>query len=273
MRMHLKYVIVIVCFFVARASSQLFAMKNLEKYSRIFNFGGLWMNKTGNELWDGLIRDCDRSITFSCIQKNAYAYLDHVFKERDNITVFDGLTMTKNKLDYGTCRRNLKENYQDSMDENLVDGSIKNDCNEEESEDERDRQFDEKQSPLEEVTDALRKKTVKFLATRDYEIQLPDFFFEGATIKLSPREVDENGALVRVDFGQSGVENQGRLFFKKISTILCNAIIIINYADVCANFLYIFIYKFNNKCINFSTIKIFHNLINVVRIFREIHTE
>lgn len=224
--MHLKYVIVIVCFFfVTRANSQLFVMKNLEKYSRIFNFGGLWVNKTGNELWDGLIRDCDRSITFSCIQKNAYAYLDHVFEERDNITVFDGFTMTKNKLDYNTCRRNLKENYQDSMDENLVDGSIKDDCNEEESEEERDRQFDEKQSPLEEVTDALRKRTVKFLATRDYEVQLPDFFFEGATIKLSPREVDENGALVRVDFGQSGVENQGRLFFKKIRKFIQNKLL------------------------------------------------
>lgn len=224
--MHLKYVIVIVCFFfVARANSQLFVMKNLEKYSRIFNLGGLWVNKTGNELWDGLIRDCDRSITFSCIQKNAYAYLDHVFEERDNITVFDGFTMTKNKLDYSTCRRNLKENYQDSMDENLVDGSIKDDCNEEESEEERDRQFDEKQSPLEEVTDALRKRTVKFLATRDYEVQLPDFFFEGATIKLSPREVDENGALVRVDFGQSGVENQGRLFFKKIRKFIQNKLL------------------------------------------------
>lgn len=244
--MHLKYVIVIVCFFfVARANSQL--MKNLEKYSRIFNFGGLWVNKTGNELWDGLIRDCDRSITFSCIQKNAYAYLDHVFEERDNITVFDGFTMTKNKLDYSTCRRNLKENYQDSMDENLVDGSIKDDCNEEESEEERDRQFDEKQSPLEEVTDALRKRTVKFLATRDYEVQLPDFFFEGATIKLSPREVDENGALVRVDFGQSGVENQGRLFFKKISTILYNnPIIIINYLECLCKFIF-FMYNYRNE--------------------------
>ena len=246
--MHLKYVIVIVCFFfVARANSQLFVMKNLEKYSRIFNLGGLWVNKTGNELWDGLIRDCDRSITFSCIQKNAYAYLDHVFEERDNITVFDGFTMTKNKLDYSTCRRNLKENYQDSMDENLVDGSIKDDCNEEESEEERDRQFDEKQSPLEEVTDALRKRTVKFLATRDYEVQLPDFFFEGATIKLSPREVDENGALVRVDFGQSGVENQGRLFFKKISTILYNnAIIIINYVECLCKFIF-FMYNCRNE--------------------------
>ncbi|XP_012345418.1 uncharacterized protein LOC100864054 [Apis florea] len=227
--MHLRYVVVIVCcFFVARANSRLFVLKNLEKYSRIFNFGGLWVNETGNELWNGLIRDCDRSVTFSCIQKNAYAYLDNVFEERDNITVFDGLTMTKNKLDYGTCRGNLKENYQDSMDENLVDGSIKDDCNEEENEDERDRQFDEKQSPLEEVTDALRKKTVKFLATRDYEIQLPDFFFEGATIKLSPREVDENGALVRVDFGQSGeVENQqqGRLFFKKIKKFIQNKLL------------------------------------------------
>jgi len=77
------------------------------------------------------------------------------------------------------------------------------------------RKFDD-ESPLEEITNALRRKTVKFLSTRNYEIQLPQFFFEGATMKISPREIDENGALLRVDFGTEGVQEQGRIF-KKIS--------------------------------------------------------
>ncbi|XP_003401375.1 uncharacterized protein LOC100650257 [Bombus terrestris] len=221
--MHLRSVIVIVYLCVVHANCQFFDIKNLKNYAKIFNFGGLSLNQTENELWKGLIRDCDRSVTFSCIQKNAYTYLDNVFVERDNITVFEGLTMTKNNLDYGTCRR--KSDEDDSMDENLVERSSKDNCDEDESEEEkgeeRGRQFGEEQSPLEEVTNALRKRAMKFLATRDYQIQLPDFFFEGATIRISPREIDENGALVRVDFGQQGLESEGRIF-KKIRKFIQN---------------------------------------------------
>ncbi|XP_017752373.1 PREDICTED: uncharacterized protein LOC108545331 [Eufriesea mexicana] len=223
--MHLRYAIALVCFCLARASSsgQFFSLENLKTYAKIFKFDGLSANETGNELWRGLLTDCDRSVTFSCIQKNAYTYLDNVFVDQGNITVFDGLTMTRNSLDYGSCRR--KGDQDDSMDENLVDGFGKDGCDEEESEggkgEEGGREFEEEQSPLEEVTNALRKKAAKFLATRDYQVQLPDFFFEGATIKISPREVDENGALVRVDFGQREMESQGRIF-KKIRKFIQN---------------------------------------------------
>nr|XP_003705507.1 PREDICTED: uncharacterized protein LOC100880945 [Megachile rotundata] len=213
--MHSRTLLIVACFCVARASSQFFSFKNLKDYTRIFQLDGLLKNETGNELWSGLFRDCDRSVTFSCIQKNAYSYLDNVFVDRDNVTVFEGLTLTKNDLDYGTCRRN-------SLEENLVEGSVKDDCDEEESE--TGREFEEERSPLEEVTDALRKRAVKFIATRDYEIQLPDFFFEGAAIRISPKEVDENGALVRVDFGQRGVQGEGRIF-KKIRKFIQNKLL------------------------------------------------
>lgn len=218
--MHLRFAIAVVCFCLANATGQFLSFENLKAYAKVFKFDGLSANETGNELWRGLLTDCDRSVTFSCIQKNAYSYLDNAFVDRDNITVFDGLTMTRNDLDYGSCHR--KADRDRSMDENLVDGSGKDACDEEESEEgkgeEGGREFEGEQSPLEEVTNALRKKATKFLATRDYQIQLPDFFFEGATIKISPREVDESGALVRVDFGQQEVQSQGRIF-KKISTI------------------------------------------------------
>ncbi|KOC70936.1 hypothetical protein WH47_04922 [Habropoda laboriosa] len=223
--MNTKLVFVLVCLCATQASCYLFSANNLKRYSRIFQFDGLLRNESGNELWRGLFRDCDRSVTFSCIQKNAYTYLDDVFIERDNITVFDGLTMTKNDLDYGTCRR---KDDRDSLDENLVEGSGKRNCDEEESEEEKGkeegRQFEENRSPLEEVTNALRKRAVKFLATRDYQIQLPKFFFEGATVKISPREIDENGALVRVDFGQTGVQSEGRIF-KKIKKFIQNKLL------------------------------------------------
>ncbi|CAL7938077.1 unnamed protein product [Xylocopa violacea] len=223
--MHLGTVFVIVCLCLAQTSCQFFSFKNLKTYAKFFHFDGLSVNDTGNELWNGLFRDCDRSVSFSCIQKNAYTYLDKVFVDRDNITVFDGLTMTKNSLDYGTCRKKDDEN---SVDENLVEGSSKDDCEQQEDREEEGaeggRQFNEEQSPLEEVTNAFRKRAVKFLATRDYELQLPDFYFEGATIKFSPREVDEQGALIRVDFGQRGLESEGRIF-KKIRKFIQNKLL------------------------------------------------
>ena len=215
--MYPRIVLILVCLAAAQAGSSLLSFKNLKSYARILHLDRLLTNRTGNELWDGLLRDCDRSVTFSCIQRNAYSYLDDAFVERDNITVFDGLTLTRNRLDYGTCRR---KDDQDTLDENLVDDSGTSGCDEEESEEVKEEEGrGEEETPLEEVTSALRKKAVKFLATRDYEIQLPELFFEGAAVKISPREVDENGALLRVDFGQRAVESQGRIF-KKLSTIV-----------------------------------------------------
>ncbi|XP_017891511.1 uncharacterized protein LOC108631853 [Ceratina calcarata] len=224
--MHFKYVIVVLCFCAAYANCQFFTFENLRTYAKIFQFNGLSPNETGNELWGGLFRDCDKSVTFSCIQKNAYTYLDSVFVEQGNVTVLDGVTMTKNDLDYGTCRKKV-----DPVDENLVEGSSKEDCDQDEIDEEEvgkegGREFqEEEESPLEEVTNAFRKRAVKFLATRDYEIQLPDFYFEGATIKISPREVDENGALVRLDFGERAVQSEGRIFFKKIRKFIQNKLL------------------------------------------------
>ncbi|XP_054002332.1 uncharacterized protein LOC128889048 [Hylaeus anthracinus] len=219
--MLVRTILLSVCLSVTRGG--FFSFQNVKSYARIFHVDGLVANDTGNELWNGLLRDCDKSVTFSCIQRNAYSYLDNVFLERDNVTVFDGLTLRRNGLDYGTCGKD-----QDSLDDNLVEGSS-SDCREEESEEgegaeTEGREFEEEQSPLEEVTNSLRKRAMKFLATRDYEIQLPEFFFDGAAVKISPREVDENGALVRVDFGQRGIESQGRIF-KKLRKFIQNKLL------------------------------------------------
>nr|XP_033340236.1 uncharacterized protein LOC117228544 [Megalopta genalis] len=208
--------LLLLCVCTVNAGTSFFSFKNLRSYAKIFHVDGMLRNQTGNELWDGLFRDCDQSVTFSCIQRNAYTYLDNAFADRDNITVFDGLTMRKNSLDYGSCRRG------DSLDDNLVEES--NDCDEGESE-EQGRGMGEKQkTPLEEVTGAIGKKAVKFLATRDYEIQLPEFFFEGAAVKISPKEVDESGALIRVDFGQRALQSEGRIF-KKLRKFIQNKLL------------------------------------------------
>ncbi|XP_050460783.1 uncharacterized protein LOC126856375 isoform X1 [Cataglyphis hispanica] len=204
--------------------SNLFSIEKLKLYAKILKLDKLNVNETGNELWHGLFRDCDKRVTFSCIQKNAYTYLDNAFIERDNITVFDGLILTRNNVTYDTCPKT--ENPSD-VRENLVDDVDTDDCENKTAEEEREqgRKFGD-ESPLEEITNALRQKTVKFLSTRNYEIQLPQFFFHGATVKISPREIDENGALLRVDFADQEIaQEEGRIFFKKIKKFIQNRLL------------------------------------------------
>ena len=203
---------------LAIANGKIFNFEKLENYTRLLGFGS--PGESANELWHGIVQDCSRKVSFSCIQKNAYTYLDRTFIDRDNITVFDGLRLTRNNLDYDDCGKvDTRDNLvEDGSDE----GRIKN-PNDDASEKRTDEEYDEEEehlSPLEEVTHALRKKTLKFLATRDYEVQLPRFLAGGASFKISPREIDENGALVRIDFGNRAVDTEqqhGRLFLKKIS--------------------------------------------------------
>ncbi|XP_071557028.1 uncharacterized protein Osi17 [Temnothorax nylanderi] len=209
--------LILLCLSMTLSYSELFSAEKLRLYAKLLKFNTLNINETGNELWHGLFRDCNKRVTFSCIQKNAYTYLDNAFIERDNITVFDGLVLTKNNITYDTCSKT--ENRND-VGENLVDIDT-NDCDENKAAEEiktQDRMFND-ESPLEEITNALRRKTVKFLSTRNYEIQLPQFYFEGTTVKISPREIDENGALIRIDFGTNGVQEQGRIF-KKIKKFI-----------------------------------------------------
>ncbi|XP_012522974.1 uncharacterized protein LOC105828936 [Monomorium pharaonis] len=219
--MYRRTILILLCFSIMLSHSQLFSIEKLGLYAKMLKFNTFNINETGNELWHGLFRDCNKKVTFSCIQKNAYTYLDNAFIERDNITIFDGLILTKNNVTYDTCSKT--ENRND-VHENFVDVDT-DDCENKAAEEAKtqDRNFGD-ESPLEEITNALRRKTVKFLSTRNYEIQLPQFFFEGATMKISPREIDENGALLRLDFGTAGVQEQGRIF-KKIKKFIQNKLL------------------------------------------------
>ncbi|XP_014600031.1 PREDICTED: uncharacterized protein LOC106784714 isoform X1 [Polistes canadensis] len=219
--------------------SELLNYDKLYSFAKTFHLDQLisTTNTTDNELWHGLLKDCKKKVTFSCIQKNAYSYLDGTFSDQNNITIFDGLTLTKNNLNYGTC--GIGNNDRRSIDENLIDDdrSMNKNCELEDDENDdkendangtrrRGRMMDERpKSPLEEITDALRQKAMKFLVTRNYEIELPKILFEGTTMKISPRQIDDTGALIRLDFNQgSGVSNEGRIF-KKIKKFIQNKLI------------------------------------------------
>lgn len=71
---------------------------------------------TGNELWDGLIHDCLKKPTFSCIQKNVYTFLDATLRLKD-VNVTNRVQLTQNKVDY-----QLPEQPNDEENEIFFEG-------------------------------------------------------------------------------------------------------------------------------------------------------
>lgn len=77
------------------------------------------------------------------------------------------------------------------------------------------------ETPLEEVTDVLYDKGVNFMLTHDMKLTLPETFFHGSTLKISPRALTKTGALVHIELEPKVQENgEGRIFFKKISKLV-----------------------------------------------------
>lgn len=211
------FVFVIIGFTLVDANY--FSFSKFARYAKYIYPENLTTSAGSNQLWAGILKDCSNKLSFSCIQKNAYSYLDDSLVDKDNITVFDGFVLRKNNLVYDSCTKNCKDN----LSENLIRNSNNQEPITEDIENEK-KFYDETKSPLEEITEALREKSVKFLSTRDYEIELPTFMFDNSRIKISPREIDENGALVRIDFGERNIEPQGRLF-KKIRKFIQNRLL------------------------------------------------
>ncbi len=78
------------------------------------------MFSTGNELWDGLIRDCLQKPTFSCIQKNVYTFLDKTLGLKD-VNITNRVQLTKNQVDY-----QMPEQPNDEENEIFFEGRGKN---------------------------------------------------------------------------------------------------------------------------------------------------
>jgi hypothetical protein len=78
-------------------------------------------------------------------------------------------------------------------------------------------------APIEEVSDALYDKGVKFLVTHDMEVKLPEIMFDGARFRISPRAIEGNGIIAKLEYIPKsenegrGIEDPARLFKKKIS--------------------------------------------------------
>jgi hypothetical protein len=142
----------------------------------------------GNSLWTSLVKNC-REPTASCVQNNMYAYLRETLDYPSDLRVAPFMTFTKNHVAYAAP---------------------------EQSDD--DEPDDEPRSAIEEMSRSLRGKGVKFLMTHDLELQLPEAVFHGTTLRLSPRSLEGDGALVKVELLQKSVNAEGRIF-KKISKL------------------------------------------------------
>lgn len=76
-------------------------------------------------------------------------------------------------------------------------------------------------SPLEEVTDALSGRGIDFLMQHNVEMHMPDMLFDGATIKISPRAFEGNGALLHFEIVPAAkkLQDASRLLFKPFKKI------------------------------------------------------
>ncbi|XP_049880627.1 uncharacterized protein LOC126377047 [Pectinophora gossypiella] len=162
--------------------------------------------RTGNSLWDNLLNKCTVKPSVSCLQKNVYSYLDDKLAFEGDIDVGGGVCFKKNGVDINKYTKEANVIYRtgSSDEERLLDDE--NEIDEEE----------EPETPFEEVTDSLYSKGVKFLVTHDMKVKLPELFFHGATLKVSPRALTKTGALVHIDIEPRDSEGHGRLFFHKI---------------------------------------------------------
>ncbi|KAH8360068.1 hypothetical protein KR093_010430, partial [Drosophila rubida] len=158
---------------------------------------------SGNELWDGIIRDCYKRPDMSCFQKNVYSYLDGALNMHD-VNVTQRLKFFKNQVQY----------------------EPDNEIEEEQTSNEGRSAAPE--SPIEEVSNALYGKTIKFAMTHDVEVKLPEIMFNGATFRISPRSIEGNGVIAKLELIPKQIVN-GRLLGmikKKIDKFLRNKLLL-----------------------------------------------
>ncbi|XP_017067668.2 uncharacterized protein LOC108105545 isoform X2 [Drosophila eugracilis] len=156
---------------------------------------------SGNELWDGLVRDCYLKPDVSCFQKNVFSYLDGALDVQD-VNVTQRLKFFKNQVDYQV---------------------------EKEKEEHSEARAASAETPIEEVTSALYGKSIKFAMTHDLEVDLPEVMFNGATFRISPRAIEGNGIIAKLELIPKQVVKArlaGAIIQKKIQKFLRSKLVL-----------------------------------------------
>ncbi|XP_017046672.1 uncharacterized protein LOC108091812 isoform X4 [Drosophila ficusphila] len=156
---------------------------------------------SGNELWDGLVRDCYLKPDVSCFQKNVFSYLDNALDVQD-VNVTQRLKFFRNQVDYE------EEKEKEEHSEARAAGA---------------------ETPIEEVTSALYGKSIKFAMTHDLEVDLPEVMFNGATFRISPRAIEGNGIIAKLELIPKQVVKArlaGAIIQKKIQKFLRSKLVL-----------------------------------------------
>ncbi|XP_017037835.1 uncharacterized protein Osi17 isoform X1 [Drosophila kikkawai] len=157
---------------------------------------------SGNELWDGLVRDCYLKPDISCFQKNVFSYLDGALDVQD-VNVTERLKFFKNKVHYEVEKD--KEEHSEA------------------------RAAASPETPIEEVTSALYGKSIQFAMTHDLEVDLPEVMFNGATFRISPRAIEGNGIIAKLELIPKQVVKArlaGAIIQKKIQKFLRSKLVL-----------------------------------------------
>ncbi|XP_032295154.1 uncharacterized protein Osi17 isoform X2 [Drosophila virilis] len=157
---------------------------------------------SGNELWDGLIRDCYLKPDMSCFQKNVYSYLDGALDTQD-VNITQRLKFYRNQVQYEP-----EQQPEETANE---------------------ARSASPESPIEEVSNALYGKTIKFAMTHDVEVDLPEIIFNGATFRISPRSIEGNGVIAKLELIPKQLVQArlaGAMIKKKIQKFLRNKLLL-----------------------------------------------
>lgn len=75
------------------------------------------------------------------------------------------------------------------------------------------------ETPIEEVTNALYGKSIKFAMTHNIELKLPEMMFDGATFRISPKSIEGNGVIAKLELipkQNNEARLAGKFLMKKI---------------------------------------------------------
>ncbi|XP_017856362.1 PREDICTED: uncharacterized protein LOC108609158 isoform X2 [Drosophila arizonae] len=161
---------------------------------------------SGNELWDGLIRECYLKPDMSCFQKNVYSYLDSALDIQD-VNITQRLKFYRNQVQY-----NAEQEKEEATNEARSGKSLAS-----------------PETPIEEVSNALYGKTIKFAMTHDMELDLPEIVFNGATFRISPRSIEGNGIIAKLELIPKQLVKArlaGAMIKKKINKFLRNKLLL-----------------------------------------------
>lgn len=155
-------------------------------------------NFTDNNLWLTIVENCEEKPTTECLKDSIHGYLKETLEYQGDIQLLDFVKFTKNSVAY----KKLNQNEDESL--NNRNGSVETDVD---------------RSPLEEISRSLKDDTRKFLMTHDLQVQLPETFFLGSALKISPRSLDSSGVELKFEVIPKKLDNavgEGRTI-KKIS--------------------------------------------------------